>query len=289
MEYGTGSVRGRARLGALHVQRQDRSTSPRRCSSLSSLASECQLPMHQHQDGELVCRRLAMRLADGIRRSPRLRGSGRGPLRCDRRQWRIRRGAASSGGEEYRTAQFDRCGFADSAWAPVPCPTVSRRPSDLTHVRRQPGGARDPDAAGRQYRLRRLVATPRVSTSPMARRVSSWPDRPANRPRVTDDELRRTADPRRAASLGRARCSIANTGTSDTAHSVPRAREILSALDVDALLVATPAYVQPTQEGSVPAFQGDRRRSRIPVAAVQRAETHRGRTCCRRRWRACRA
>ena len=57
---------------------------------------------------------------------------------------------------------------------------------------------------------------------------------------------------------------IANTGTSSTATSVERARGV-SELEVDALLVATPAYVRPTQEGLFQHFSAIAAASRVPV------------------------
>src|SRR3954471_12111899 len=64
---------------------------------------------------------------------------------------------------------------------------------------------------------------------------------------VTDAELTALLTRARAV-LGQRALLIANAGTSGTASSVERARAI-SALDIDALLVATPSYVRPTQEG----------------------------------------
>src|SRR5688500_7610246 len=64
---------------------------------------------------------------------------------------------------------------------------------------------------------------------------------------VTDAELRDLLLRGRQV-LGRRAGLIANAGTSSTATSVERARWI-SELDVDALLIAAPAYVKPTQEG----------------------------------------
>jgi 4-hydroxy-tetrahydrodipicolinate synthase len=57
---------------------------------------------------------------------------------------------------------------------------------------------------------------------------------------------------------------IANTGTSGTAASVERAR-LISALDIDALLVATPPYVRPTQEGLFRHFCAIAAASRTPI------------------------
>lgn len=57
---------------------------------------------------------------------------------------------------------------------------------------------------------------------------------------------------------------IANTGLSGTAASVERAR-VISALDIDALLVAPPSYVRPTQEGLFRHFSAIAAESRTPV------------------------
>ena len=66
--------------------------------------------------------------------------------------------------------------------------------------------------------------------------------------------------------IGRRMVLIANTGTSDTSSSCERAR-IFSATeyDVDALLVACPAYVRPTQEGLFRHFSAVAQASRVPV------------------------
>jgi 4-hydroxy-tetrahydrodipicolinate synthase len=64
--------------------------------------------------------------------------------------------------------------------------------------------------------------------------------------------------------LGKRALLIANAGTSSTDSSVERARWI-SALDVDALLVASPAYVRPTQEGLFRHFSAIAANSRVPV------------------------
>ncbi len=66
--------------------------------------------------------------------------------------------------------------------------------------------------------------------------------------------------------LGRRALLIANTGTSDTDSSCTRAREFSGAgYNVDALLVATPAYVKPTQDGLFRHFKAIANASRIPV------------------------
>ena len=64
---------------------------------------------------------------------------------------------------------------------------------------------------------------------------------------VTDAELRDMLLAARKI-IGKRALLIANTGTNGTATSVDRARDF-SALDVDALLVSSPSYVRPTQEG----------------------------------------
>lgn len=80
---------------------------------------------------------------------------------------------------------------------------------------------------------------------------------------VTDAELKELLL-RARRTLGKRAQLIANTGTSNTATSVARAHEI-SALDIDALLVATPAYVRPTQEGLFRHFSAIADASRVPV------------------------
>jgi 4-hydroxy-tetrahydrodipicolinate synthase len=80
---------------------------------------------------------------------------------------------------------------------------------------------------------------------------------------VTDGELRDLLVHARRV-LGKRAWVIANAGTSSTATSVERARWI-SELDVDALLVASPAYVRPTQQGLFLHFEAIAANSRIPV------------------------
>src|SRR5262245_13080945 len=82
---------------------------------------------------------------------------------------------------------------------------------------------------------------------------------------VNDDEIAKLLIQARRV-LGRRALLIANTGTSDTATSCARAREFsASQYELDALLVATPAYVRPTQEGLFRHFQAIGQASRIPV------------------------
>jgi 4-hydroxy-tetrahydrodipicolinate synthase len=80
---------------------------------------------------------------------------------------------------------------------------------------------------------------------------------------VSDDELRDLLV-RARQTLGKRALLVANAGTSSTATSVERARWI-SALDVDALLVASPSYVKPTQQGLFLHFEAIAAASRIPV------------------------
>jgi 4-hydroxy-tetrahydrodipicolinate synthase len=80
---------------------------------------------------------------------------------------------------------------------------------------------------------------------------------------VTDEELRELLV-RARKTLGQRALLVANAGTSSTATSVERARWI-SQLEVDALLVASPAYVKPTQQGLFLHFEAIAANSRIPV------------------------
>jgi 4-hydroxy-tetrahydrodipicolinate synthase len=80
---------------------------------------------------------------------------------------------------------------------------------------------------------------------------------------VTDAELRELLLRGRKVLRQRA-LLIANAGTSSTATSVERARWICE-LDVDALLIAAPAYVKPTQEGLFLHYSAIAAAARIPV------------------------
>jgi 4-hydroxy-tetrahydrodipicolinate synthase len=82
---------------------------------------------------------------------------------------------------------------------------------------------------------------------------------------VRDDELGELLKRARSV-IGRRMVLIANTGTSDTAGSCDRARTFSNAgYDLDALLVASPAYVRPTQEGLFRHFSAVAQASRVPV------------------------
>jgi len=80
---------------------------------------------------------------------------------------------------------------------------------------------------------------------------------------VTDAELRELLISARRV-LGNRALLVANAGTNGTATSVERARWI-SELAVDALLMATPGYVRPTQQGLFLHFEAIAANSRVPV------------------------
>jgi 4-hydroxy-tetrahydrodipicolinate synthase len=80
---------------------------------------------------------------------------------------------------------------------------------------------------------------------------------------VSDAELRELLV-RGRRTLGSRAQLIANAGTSSTATSVERAKWI-SELEVDGLLVATPAYVKPTQLGLFRHFEAIAANSRVPL------------------------
>jgi 4-hydroxy-tetrahydrodipicolinate synthase len=80
---------------------------------------------------------------------------------------------------------------------------------------------------------------------------------------VTDAELRELLVSARRV-LGSRALLVANAGTNGTATSVERARWI-SELAVDALLMATPGYVRPTQRGLFLHFEAIAANSRVPV------------------------
>jgi 4-hydroxy-tetrahydrodipicolinate synthase len=82
---------------------------------------------------------------------------------------------------------------------------------------------------------------------------------------VNDDELGKLLLQARQV-IGRRALLIANTGTSDTASSCERARHFSGKdFDVDGLLVATPAYVRPTQEGLYQHFRAVANASRVSL------------------------
>jgi 4-hydroxy-tetrahydrodipicolinate synthase len=80
---------------------------------------------------------------------------------------------------------------------------------------------------------------------------------------ITDSELRELLVSARGV-LGKRALLIANAGTNGTATSVERAHWV-SRLDVDALLMATPGYVKPTQQGLYLHFEAIAENSRVPV------------------------
>jgi 4-hydroxy-tetrahydrodipicolinate synthase len=81
---------------------------------------------------------------------------------------------------------------------------------------------------------------------------------------VTDDELRQLLTVARK-TLGTRALLVANAGTSSTATSVERARWISDLGVVDALLVAAPAYVKPTQHGLFLHFSAIAAASAVPI------------------------
>jgi len=82
---------------------------------------------------------------------------------------------------------------------------------------------------------------------------------------VTDAELAELLSQARRV-IGRRALLVANTGTNDTRSACDRAREFSSTkYDVDGLLVATPSYVRPTQEGLFRHFSAVAASSRVPV------------------------
>jgi 4-hydroxy-tetrahydrodipicolinate synthase len=80
---------------------------------------------------------------------------------------------------------------------------------------------------------------------------------------LIDAELAELTE-RACAQLGQALPVIVGIGTSSTASTVERARR-LSQLPVSALLVVTPAYNRPTQEGLYRHFSAVAQASRVPV------------------------
>jgi 4-hydroxy-tetrahydrodipicolinate synthase len=82
-------------------------------------------------------------------------------------------------------------------------------------------------------------------------------------PTVTEDETLRLVERARALVQGRV-ALIVGAGTNSTAGSVERARRFSSA-GVDALLVVTPAYNKPTQEGLYRHFEAVAAASSVPV------------------------
>jgi 4-hydroxy-tetrahydrodipicolinate synthase len=82
---------------------------------------------------------------------------------------------------------------------------------------------------------------------------------------VTDSELAELLLHAHRVIGGRAML-VANTGTNDTHSSCVRAREFSAAkYQLDGLLVATPSYVRPTQEGLFRHFSAVADNSRVPV------------------------
>ncbi len=80
---------------------------------------------------------------------------------------------------------------------------------------------------------------------------------------LSDSELWELTE-RACARVGKRMQVIAGAGTSSTATTVERARR-LSELPIDGLLIVTPAYNRPTQEGLYQHFAAVARAARVPV------------------------
>jgi 4-hydroxy-tetrahydrodipicolinate synthase len=80
---------------------------------------------------------------------------------------------------------------------------------------------------------------------------------------LTDAELRGLAE-RACRQAGKRLAVIAGAGTSSTASTLERVRA-LTELPLAALLIVTPAYVRPTQEGLYLHYEAIARASRLPV------------------------
>src|SRR6187431_923898 len=255
MEYGNSSVRG-AR-GSVRFKCSDRPVaSPRRVSSLSSLARECQLPLTNTSMANSFPR-LAMRLslmeppqsaitrvrswtipvrslpmADTARCCFIWRRVYRSLLACE---WRV---CARTMPAHLNDPRIQRM-FAGSLVALV--------------TPMQPDGSIDFDAWSRLIEFHVANGTTGIVVAGSTGESAT----------VTDGELRELLL-RARRSLGKRALLIANAGTSSTATSVERARWI-SELEVDALLIASPAYVRPTQQGLYLHFEAIAANSSIPV------------------------
>jgi 4-hydroxy-tetrahydrodipicolinate synthase len=82
---------------------------------------------------------------------------------------------------------------------------------------------------------------------------------------VTDEELQELTERACAQARGRIQV-IAGAGTSSTATTVERVRR-LSQLPVDGVLIVTPAYNRPSQEGLFRHYEAAAAASRVPVIA----------------------
>ena len=119
----------------------------------------------------------------------------------------------------------------------------------------QPGGGIDYDAWSRLLEFHLANGTSGVVVAGSTGESAS----------VRDNELGELLKKARRV-IGKRMALIANTGTSDTASSGERAREFSGPdYGVDALLVAAPAYVRPTQEGLFRHFEAIATASNIPL------------------------
>src|SRR4051812_14689763 len=255
MEYGKRSVR--AARGSVRFMVNERPVdSPRRASSLSSLARECQLPLTSTSMANSLPR-LAMRLslmeppqseitrvrswtipvrslpmADTARCCFIWRRVYRSLLACERRA------CARTMPARLKDPRNQRM-FAGSLVALV--------------TPMQPDGSIDFDAWSRLIEFHVANGTTGIVVAGSTGESAT----------VTDTELRELLVSARK-TLGKRALLVANAGTSSTAGSVDRAKWI-SELGVDALLIASPAYVKPTQEGLFRHFSAIASGSRIPV------------------------
>lgn len=83
-------------------------------------------------------------------------------------------------------------------------------------------------------------------------------------PTLTDEELAGLLERARTRLRGRA-LLLAGAGTNDTARTVERARRLSAGAGIDGLLVVTPAYNRPTQEGLYRHFEAVAAASSVPV------------------------
>ena len=256
MEYGNSSVRG-AR-GSVRFMCSDRPVdSPRRASSLSSLASECQLPLTSTSIANSLPR-LAMRLSlmDPPQSEMTRVRSWTIPVRslpmADTarccfiwpRVYRRPFGLRMAGVRPYHARPFSTTlGFRMYAGSLVALVTPM-----------QPDGSIDFDAWSRLLEFHVANGTTGIVVAGSTGESAT----------VTDAELRELLDARAPHRSASAPCSSPTPAPAAPPTSVERARWI-SELDVDALLVASPAYVRPTQEGLFLHFEAIAANSRVPV------------------------
>ena len=127
---------------------------------------------------------------------------------------------------------------------------------------------------GRSTR-RSLRSNSSTGRSTRARTASSRSAPPARSPTLTHDEHKRVVEIAIEVAKGRVPV-IAGAGSNRTAEAIDLTRHAKEA-GADAALIVTPYYNKPTQEGHVPALQGDRRRGRSADHHLQHPAAQRGR------------